>query len=159
MPKPNSSRRNKTTKAYSKAILKAAIKVKNCRKHSASDSDSSGSNDSSEEEPASNARPRRVRKKVKRADASADEEEDDEKEVVEVEVIDDEKPGEEEPEEERERHGDLEDRHRVGISLPLDVKKETTKDLLLIFSDLVVVKFKKKESYETIKGRWCLPCK
>jgi len=43
--------------------------------------------------------------------------------------------------------------------MPHEVKKETIKDLLTIFSDLVVVKFKKNESYKMVKGRWCLPYK
>ena len=55
--------------------------------------------------------------------------------------------------------GDLDDRHHVKIPLALAVKKEKTRDLLTIFSDLVVVKFKKGELCETVKGRWCLCCK
>jgi hypothetical protein len=40
------------------------------------------------------------------------------------------------------------------------VKKDTTKDLLTIFSDIVTVQFKKKSgAIETVKGRWCFPCK
>jgi hypothetical protein len=34
----------------------------------------------------------------------------------------------------------------------LVMKKESTKDLLTIFSDLVTMKFKKGEVYETLKG-------
>ncbi|KAF8469357.1 hypothetical protein DFH94DRAFT_795794 [Russula ochroleuca] len=117
-PKSSTGKRNKGhSRKYSKAILKAAIKVKNCQKQSASKSESTESrNDSSDEEP----RTSRVRKKVKQA-IDIDEEVKNEQEEVEVE--------------------------------------ETTKDLLMIFSDLVVVKFKMKETYETVKGRWCLPCK
>src|SRR5258708_14689334 len=92
-------KRNKGSKAYltSKAVLKAAIEVKNCRKCSASDSDSSRSRDdnSSDEEP-----PKcNHRKKVKPA-TEEDEEVDNELEAIEVEVIDSEDPGEE-PEDER----------------------------------------------------------
>ena len=32
------------------------------------------------------------------------------------------------------------------------MKKETTKDLLTICSDIVVVKFKTEETYKTVKG-------
>jgi hypothetical protein len=79
-------KRNKGSKSYSsKAVLKAAIKVKNCRKRSASNSNSSGSNsskDSSDEEPPK----RRHRKKVKPA-KEVDEEVDNEVEEVEVEIV------------------------------------------------------------------------
>ena len=76
----------------SKAVLKAAIEVKNCRKRSASDSDSSRSRDdnSSDEEPPK----RHHRKKVKPA-TEVDEEVDNELEGIKVEVIDSEEPGEE----------------------------------------------------------------
>ncbi|KAF8488723.1 hypothetical protein F5888DRAFT_1639060 [Russula emetica] len=132
------------------------------RKRSASDSDLSGSenDDSSDEEP----KKTRIQKKAKLT-IEVDEEVDDEQENVEVKVIDSEEPGEEKPEETRRgsaqktnQGGDLEGHHCVEISVPLEVKKETTKDLLTVFSDLIVVKFKKNESYETVKGRWCLPC-
>lgn len=40
------------------------------------------------------------------------------------------------------------------------MKKDTTKDLLTIFSDIVTVQFNKKNgAVETVRGRWCLPCK
>ncbi|KAH9000751.1 hypothetical protein EDB83DRAFT_2324577 [Lactarius deliciosus] len=90
-------------------------------------------------------------------------------EVVEVEVVDDGEDGvsDNEPDEEHQRSAqqgnkrgdDLEDRHRVEIPPQLGVKKGLTKDLLTIFLDLIVVKFKKNEGYETVKGQWCLPCK
>jgi hypothetical protein len=54
---------------------------------------------------------------------------------------------------------DLEEHHRAEIPTLLPVKKDSTKDLLTIFSDRVTVKFKSGETFETIKGRWCLPCK
>jgi hypothetical protein len=54
---------------------------------------------------------------------------------------------------------DLEERHRAEIPMLLPVKKDSTKDLLMIFSDRVTVKFNSGETVETIKGRWCLPCK
>ena len=91
------SKRNKGSKTCSKAVLKAAIEVKNCRKHSVSDSDSSGrDNGSSDEEPPKCRR----RKKVK--PMTKVEEVDDELEVVEVEeVVDSEEPGEEQEDERR----------------------------------------------------------
>src|SRR5258707_6289279 len=85
---------NKGSKTYltSKAILKAAIEVKNCRKCSASDSDSSRSRDdnSSDEEPPKHHHC----KKVKPA-TEVDEEEDDELEGIEVEGIHSQERGEE----------------------------------------------------------------
>jgi hypothetical protein len=39
------------------------------------------------------------------------------------------------------------------------LKRDTTKDLLTIFSQSVVVKFKKDNQSEKKKGRWCLPCR
>src|SRR5258708_35545313 len=91
-------KQNKGSKAYLtlKAVLKAAIEVKNCRKCSASDSDSSRSRDdnSSDEEPPKHHH----RKKVKPA-IEEDEEVDNELEGIEVEVVDSEEPGEE-PEDE-----------------------------------------------------------
>jgi hypothetical protein len=97
-PKSSTGKRNKGhSRKYSKAILKAAIKVKNCQKQSASESESTESrNDSSDEEP----RTSRVRKKVKQA-IDIDEEVKNEQEEVEVEVIDEEELNEEEPDEER----------------------------------------------------------
>src|SRR5882757_4653001 len=93
----STAKRNTRSKGYSKAILKAAIEVKNCWKRSASDSDSSANraNSSSDDEP-----PKRRRKKVKPA-TDVGEEVDDEPEDVEIEVVDSEEPGEEEEEERR----------------------------------------------------------
>ena len=53
----------------------------------------------------------------------------------------------------------LEEQHEIKIGTLLAVKKETTKDLLTIFSDTVNVKFKKGDEHEKIKGGWCMPCK
>jgi len=39
------------------------------------------------------------------------------------------------------------------------MKKDSTRDLLTIFSDLVTVKFKKGTQSETSRGQWCLPCR
>jgi len=33
------------------------------------------------------------------------------------------------------------------------------KDLLEIFSDIVMVKFKMGMKHEIMKGHWCMPCK
>ena len=93
-------KQNKGSKAYltSKAVLKAAIEVKNCWKRLASDSDSSRSKDdnSSDEEPPKH----HYHKKVKPA-TEVDEEVDNELEGIEVEVVDSEEPGEEPEDEHR----------------------------------------------------------
>jgi hypothetical protein len=55
---------------------------------------------------------------------------------------------------------DLEEWHQSNIPTKLKVKGESTKDLLLIFSERVTVKFKKKnDNYETVVGRWCNVCR
>ncbi|KAH9028422.1 hypothetical protein EDB83DRAFT_2319538 [Lactarius deliciosus] len=159
---------NQKKKGYSTAILKAAIKLKNGRKHPASESESdeSGDEESTDDKP----KTRHKKKQAQATDTEYEELVDDSgPEVVEVEVVDDGEDGvsDNEPDEEHQRStqqgnkrgDDLEDRHRVEIPPQLGVKKGLTKDLLTIFSDLIVVKFKKNEGYETVKGRWCLPCK
>ena len=183
----NGNRRNKGSKSYSKAVVKAAIKVKNCRKHSISESDSSGDDDTSDEE----AKTRKARKRVKHTTGVDEEVEDVQNnvEVIDMEELDDELD-DERPRGSAQRHnkvfsqtlycsnrrlpieqeGDLEDRHRVEIPSTLMTKKDSTRDLLTIFSDILVVKFKmankddvvegfEETVYETVKGRWCLPCK
>jgi hypothetical protein len=93
----STGKRNKGSKSYSKAVLKAAIEVKNCRKRSASDSDSSESKD---DDSSDGAPPkRRHRKKVKPV-TEVDEEVENELEEVAIEVVESEEPGEE-PDEER----------------------------------------------------------
>jgi hypothetical protein len=54
---------------------------------------------------------------------------------------------------------DLEERHQGDIPDTLIVKKDTTKDLLTIFSDRLTVKFKKGGITKAVKGRWCNPCR
>ncbi|KAF8222274.1 hypothetical protein L208DRAFT_994729, partial [Tricholoma matsutake] len=60
---------------------------------------------------------------------------------------------------ETEQESSLEDRHLIEAPTKLSVKKDSTKDLLTIFLDIVTVQFKKKDAVETVRGRWCLPCK
>jgi len=49
--------------------------------------------------------------------------------------------------------GNLEELHQSNIPTKLKVKAESTKDLLLIFSECVMVKFKKEnDSYEMVVG-------
>jgi hypothetical protein len=57
------------------------------------------------------------------------------------------------------KESDLEYRHRGEIPAVLVVKKDSTKDLLTIFSDLVTVNFKKGEVTTNARGRWCLLCR
>jgi hypothetical protein len=55
---------------------------------------------------------------------------------------------------------DENDDREFSIPQQLNVKKDSTKDLLTIFSDLVTVKFKRNSAdMETVRGRWCLLCK
>ena len=54
----------------------------------------------------------------------------------------------------------LQDRHRASIPQRITQRKEKTKDLLLIFSDITTVNFNfKNGSRNTLKGRWCYECK
>lgn len=54
---------------------------------------------------------------------------------------------------------ELEDRHHTDILESLIVKKDSTRDLLLIFSDCLKVQLTKGKTSETLKGQWCLQCK
>jgi hypothetical protein len=54
---------------------------------------------------------------------------------------------------------DLEDWHRSEVPAALVVKRDSTKDLLTIFSDLVSVNVEVKKKIEKIKGQWCLICR
>ena len=54
---------------------------------------------------------------------------------------------------------DLEDRHCSKISAALVVKDDTTKNLLIVFSDLVTVNFKSENKTVNLNGRWCLLCR
>ncbi len=90
-------KQNKGSKFYSKAILKAAIKVKSSQKRSVFDSDSSGSkdDDSSDEEPPKCQHCKKVKQVTK-----VDEEVENELEDIAIEVVDSKKP-DEEPDDER----------------------------------------------------------
>ncbi len=89
-------KQNEGSKSYSKAVLKAAIEVKNCWKCLTSDSDSSESKD----DDSSDNKPPKCwhRKKVKPV-TEVEEEVENELEEVAVEVVELEKPGEEPDEE------------------------------------------------------------
>jgi hypothetical protein len=54
---------------------------------------------------------------------------------------------------------ETEDRHQLDIPIEIRVKRDTTKDLLTIFSARTTVNFKKGLNSETINGRWCMLCK
>jgi hypothetical protein len=51
----------------------------------------------------------------------------------------------------------LQEHHENGIGSILPVKKDRTKDLLTIFSDLVYVRFKWAGRYQKLRGQWCMP--
>jgi hypothetical protein len=57
------------------------------------------------------------------------------------------------------QNSDLEEQHRGVIPEALVVKNDSTKDLLTIFSDKVVVNFKAGKTVTNLKGRWCLVCR
>ena len=58
-----------------------------------------------------------------------------------------------------EQESDQEDHHHPEELTELHIKKDMTKDLLAIFSDIVTVQFKKNDVVETVRGRRCLQCK
>ncbi|KAI0268075.1 hypothetical protein BGY98DRAFT_1101651 [Russula aff. rugulosa BPL654] len=82
---------------------------------------------------------------------------DDEPEEDAVKIVDLEEPQEEcwGTVQKKNKGCNLEGHHHVKISEQLEVKKETTKDLLTICLNIIVVKFKTKEMYEIVKGQWC----
>ena len=50
--------------------------------------------------------------------------------------------------------------HIIKAPTEVFVKKDTMKDLLTIFSDIVMVQFNRKNgAAETIRGWWCPPCR
>lgn len=52
------------------------------------------------------------------------------------------------------------DQHRGTIPSTVHTQKDQARDLRLIFTDRVTVKFiSKDDSIETPTGRWCLVCK
>ncbi|RDB30471.1 hypothetical protein Hypma_007294 [Hypsizygus marmoreus] len=53
----------------------------------------------------------------------------------------------------------LESHHRIELDKELEVKTDTVKDLLLMFSDKTTVTFKTGDVFEKVTGRWCLSCK
>jgi hypothetical protein len=59
----------------------------------------------------------------------------------------------------KEKEDETEGPHQIDIPVELRVKKDSTKDLLTIFSARVTVNFKKGENTETVSGRWCMICK
>ncbi|KAH9954727.1 hypothetical protein BJV74DRAFT_800232 [Russula compacta] len=54
---------------------------------------------------------------------------------------------------------DLEEQHHGKIPDNLPLKVDTIKDLLVIFSQHISVKFKKNSILEILVGRWCAPCR
>jgi hypothetical protein len=124
------------------------------KKRVANDSDSS----SEEEHP-----PKKRRRQPDLVDIVEDEEEESEVEIEEV----DEGSGGEENEDEVEDEADdddegdgLQEQHHADIPAHAKVKRDTTKDLRVVFGERVSVTFKKKGGgAETLMGRWCNVCR
>jgi len=55
--------------------------------------------------------------------------------------------------------GALEPKHTAPIPTELPIKKDESKDILLIMTDHIKVTFKLGKKSETLMGRWCLTCK
>ena len=159
------------------ATRNAPVKPKkNTRKRQASDESSNDDSSSASEGPSQKRKPRKRKKQPEvydddqsNLDIIPEEVEDEHEEGGGADV----EPGDEVSNNilaygfrkftslqgETEQDSGLEDRHIIEAPAELFVKKDTTKDLLTIFSDIVTVQFKKKDAVETVRGRWCLPCK
>jgi hypothetical protein len=53
----------------------------------------------------------------------------------------------------------LEERHRAPIPKKLNVKGDSVRDILTIFTEWTTVKFSDEGKVEMVTGRWCLICK
>ncbi|KAG6904054.1 hypothetical protein DXG01_012929, partial [Tephrocybe rancida] len=121
--------------------------------------------------PPAHAKPAPKRKRALRHDNSSSEESDHEEEewpkkkskskrstaVFKLSDSDEEDLGKDNENEEQssEDEGELREQHIQGIPPVRPVKKDSTKDLLTIFSDRVTVKFVSGVKTEEGKGRWC----
>lgn len=47
----------------------------------------------------------------------------------------------------------------AGIPSEVIVKEDSVRNLLLIFTDCVTVKFKLAQGDKIVTGRWCMECK
>ncbi|RDB17308.1 hypothetical protein Hypma_001668 [Hypsizygus marmoreus] len=155
-----STRKNSTS--TSKATSSRQKKPSTSRKRQASDNEES--DDTSDGDTCS-----RHQKKSARKAPAAQTTDDEEPEEPEVKVVDDNIAGEGQRDEEDEDNPNsndedtpdgLETKHNNPVPSTKVVKKDSTKDLLLIMTDIVQVKFKVgNDDYTSIKGRWCIPCK
>ncbi|KAH9012747.1 hypothetical protein EDB84DRAFT_1444553 [Lactarius hengduanensis] len=57
------------------------------------------------------------------------------------------------------QRSDLEDRHQAKLREEVAPKRETTRDLDLMFSERLKVNFKKNNKATLMTGRWCLTCR
>ncbi|RDB16020.1 hypothetical protein Hypma_003461 [Hypsizygus marmoreus] len=162
MAQPKQGKSGPTTRAKTKmkkpaATAKASRGKKSApvrttrRKRQASDNEESADSESDD----TSCHPRR-----KRSQKHVEEEvvEDKEPAESEVEVVDNEASNEEAQEESPETEDEPQHKRPVAGTMP--VKKQSTKDLLLVMTDRVEVKFKVGENdYKSLTGRWCIPCK
>ncbi|KAG6906426.1 hypothetical protein DXG01_014018 [Tephrocybe rancida] len=129
---------------------------------SSEDDDHKDNDNDSQEEEIEEPEPRRSKHKKRKASLSDNEQPAKGGKETDNEGDQGEEEPEEEPEEELEEVEieDLNDRHSRGIPSTLPVKKDSTRDLLLIFSDRTKQDFVNKSGNSTIlEGRWCLVCK
>jgi hypothetical protein len=58
------------------------------------------------------------------------------------------------------QHDGLKTHHQIPIDAEVSTQKEKAKDVRLIFTDLVFVKFTEKDGTGSLlKGCWCKPCR
>jgi len=58
------------------------------------------------------------------------------------------------------KYDGLKTHHRIPIDVEVSTQKEKAKDVRLIFTDLVSVKFTEKDGTTSLlKGRWCMSCR
>ena len=165
--KASASKQAKQPLKTTKKTSQATTKQNTCKRQASDDSDDADSDDD---------RPKRKRQNKNRLVEDVDEEESGATDPEVIVESDDEVQLGVEPEDNDEvskssnsyqntqltmekNDDELEDRHQLDIPIELRVKKDTTKDLLTIFSARVTVNFKKGNNSETITGRWCMLCK
>ncbi|GLB40087.1 hypothetical protein LshimejAT787_0705970 [Lyophyllum shimeji] len=153
MSKSVKAKAKPTTSVVTRAAARKQPAVKKGKRRASKDSSSDGSDDEEEQ-------PRRKKKKMRVVTV---EESEDEESVEEIEHEGSEEVEEvaDDAAEDQEDTVDLELHQQSEIPEIRAVKKDSTRDILLIFTDIVTVKFLPKtgEPAEVKKGRWCKVCK
>ncbi|GLB39419.1 hypothetical protein LshimejAT787_0605810 [Lyophyllum shimeji] len=149
--KPPATRSTSRNKANASATIKPSTKASTSKRRAEVSDSEEDDSESTEEVPHRRSRKRpRVDDEVEDVMAGDDDDEPD------VEVV----GGEASNAEDDEGNDGLQEKHTLPMPSAQPVKKESTKDLLLIMSDKVTVRFMNADkTSETVRGRWCSVCK